>query len=175
MPKLTKCSTYLKCVTTVTTAILLFTTGISQAAEDTKVIRLSEPVAKTSDSETFGALLDESLPSVALEKLASDGDDYVGQSVRVTARVAEVCQKKGCFFIAQDGNSAVRISFKDYGFFVPTDISGKKVTFTGEVVARDITVDEAAHYAEDIGAADSPVKPGKVYEIVATSVRVPRS
>ena len=175
MLKLTKCNAYLKCLTTVTTAILLIVTGISQAAEDTKPIRLSEPVAETGDSETFGALLDETLPMLALDKLASDGEDYVGKSVRVTARVAEVCQKKGCFFIAQDGNSVVRISFKDYGFFVPTDISGKKVTFTGEVVARDVTVDEAAHYAEDIGAADSPVKPGKVYEIVATSVRVPRT
>jgi len=68
----------------------------------------------------------------------------------------------------------MRISFKDYGFFVPTDISGKRVTFTGEVVAREVTVDEAAHYAEDLGATDSAVAPGKVYEIVATSVRVPR-
>ena len=138
------------------------------------MVRLSDPVEQTADSESFGASLDESVPAVSLGEIASDGGTYVGQSVRVIARVAEVCQKKGCFFIAQEGDSVVRISFKDYGFFVPTDISGKRVALVGEVVAREVTSDEAAHYAEDLGAASTAVKPGKVYEIVATSVRVPR-
>jgi len=171
MLKLTKRNLYLKCSTM---AIMLVAAGASLAADETEVIRLSEPVEQTADSESFGAPLDESVPMVALEELANDGGEYVGQSVRVVARVAEVCQKKGCFFIAQEGSSVVRISFKDYGFFVPTDIGGKRVTFVGEVVAREVTVDEAAHYAEDLGAAESPVTPGTVYEIVATSVRVPR-
>ena len=174
MPTLTMRIPCFKCLTTLTMAVLLLATSIGQAAEDTKVIRLSEPVEQTADSETFGASLDESVPMVTLAELASDGGDYVDKPVRVIARVSQVCQKKGCFFIAQEGSSVMRISFKDYGFFVPTDISGKRVTFTGEVIAREVTVDEAAHYAEDLGATDSAVAPGKVYEIVATSVRVPR-
>lgn len=144
------------------------------ATEGAKVIRLSEPTEQTADAEIFGAPLDESVAAVPLEQIASNGGDYVGQPVRVIARVAEVCQKKGCFFIAQEGSSVVRISFKDYGFFVPTDISGKTVTFVGEVVAREVTTEEADHYAEDLGAETSPVEPGEVYEIVATSVHVPR-
>ena len=175
MKKLTMRNPYFKCLATLTTAALLLATGIGQAAENTTVIRLSEPVEQTADSETFGASLDESVPMVSLEELASNGGNYVGKPVRVIARVSQVCQKKGCFFIIQEGSSIMRISFKDYGFFVPTDISGKRVTFTGEVVAREVTVDEAAHYVEDLGAADSQVVPGKVHEIVATSVRVPRS
>ena len=156
------------------TAIAFISAGAGIAADDTGVIRLSEPVAQTADSETFGAPLDESIPAVSLEDLASDGGPYVGRSVRVVVRVASVCQKKGCFFIARDGGSVMRVSFKDYGFFVPTDIGGKSVTLVGEVVAREVSADEAAHYAEDLGDAATPVKPGKVYEIVATSVRVPR-
>lgn len=155
--------------------MMLGAAGASIAADESTVIRLSEPVEQTADAETFGAVLNESVPTVALQDIADDGGRHTGQSVRVTARVAEVCKKKGCFFIAQEGSSVVRISFKDYGFFVPTDISGKTVTFVGEVVAREVTVDEAEHYAEDLGAADTPLAPGKVYEIVATSVRVPRS
>ena len=174
MPILTKRNAYLKSLMMVTAAIVFVATGASQAAGETRVIRLSEPVAQTDDFETFGALLDESVPMIALEKLAQDGGDFLGRPVRVTARVAQVCQKKGCFFIAREGNSVVRISFKDYGFFVPTDIGGKRVTLVGEVVAREVTPDEAAHYAEDLGTAGSPVEPGMVYEIVATSVRVPR-
>jgi len=163
---------YLKCSIF---AMALIAAGVSLAADESKVIRLSEPVEQTADTESFGAPLDESVQAVSLEVLASDGDNYVGQSVRVVARVAQVCQKKGCFFIAQEGSSVVRVSFKDYGFFVPSDISGKRVTFVGEVVTREVTADEAAHYAEDLGTEAVPVEPGKVYEIVATSVRVPRA
>jgi len=174
MQNLTKRSPHAKGLAIATMALVFIATGVSLAADENEVIRLSEPVMQTADFETFGALLDESVPMVTLENLAKDGGDYVGRSVRVEARVAEVCQKKGCFFIAQDGGSVVRISFKDYGFFVPTDIGGKRVTFVGEVVARELTPDEAAHYAEDLGTAAPPVGPGAVYEIVATSVRVPR-
>lgn len=156
------------------TVIAFLTASASVAADETKVIRLSEPVEHTANSESFGAPLDESIPAVTLEELAADGGQYVGQPVRVVARVAQVCQKKGCFFIAQDGSSVMRVSFKDYGFFVPTDIGGKRVTLVGEVVARDVSADEAAHYTEDLDSAATTVKPGKNYEIVATSVRVPR-
>lgn len=155
-------------------AVAFFSAGAVLAADESKVIRLSEPVEQNADSESFGAPLDESIAAVSLEEIAINGGNYVGRPVRVVARVAEVCQKKGCFFIAQEGSSVVRISFKDYGFFVPTDISGRRVTFVGEVVAREVTTEEAEHYAEDLGASASPLRSGEVYEIVATSVRVPR-
>ena len=155
-------------------AIGLFAAGASLGGEQAEVIRLSEPVAQTADSETFGSPLDEAVPAVSLEQIAGDGERFVGQSVRVEARVSEVCQKKGCFFIAQEGSSIVRISFKDYGFFVPTDISGKRVTFVGEVVAKEITQEAAEHFAEDIGDKATVMEPGMTYEVVASSVRVPR-
>ncbi len=138
-----------------------------------EVIRLSEPVEQTADFETFGTPFDESIQLVKLAVIADDGQAWVGQPVRVVASVSEVCQKKGCFFIAREGQSIVRVSFKDYGFFVPTDIGGKRVAMVGEVVAREVSREEANHYAEDLGTADAPVKPGMAYEIVATSVRVP--
>ncbi len=70
-------------------AIALVASGASLAADETKVVRLSEPVEQTVNSESFGAPLDESVPAVSLNRIASDGGAYVGQSVRVIARVAE--------------------------------------------------------------------------------------
>ena len=153
----------------------LLAANVSLAAEDPEVLRLSEPVAQTADSETFGAVLDETVPEVALEQLVSDSQRYEGSPVRLAARVSRVCRKKGCFFIAQDGNAYMRVSFKDYGFFVPTDISGRRVTLIGEVVGREMTPEEALHYAEDLGGKSEAIKAGMVYEIVATSVRVAKS
>ena len=144
-------------------ALVLATAGTVHATEAEAVVRLSEPVEQTADSETFGAPLDESVQEVTLEQIAGDGAAYVGESVRVATRVSKVCQKKGCFFIAQEGAAVVRVSFKDYGFFVPTDISGKRVTLVGEVVAKEITTGEAEHFAEDLGDSAPTLQPGNSY------------
>lgn len=77
-------------------------------------------------------------------------------------------------FIAQDGDTVMRVSFADYSFFVPTDISGRRVVMIGELVAREQTPEQAGHNAKDPGASDDTLRPGKVWELVATSVRIPR-
>ncbi len=151
---------------------LLITYSVSFGGE---AVRLSEPVAVTAEHETFGALLPEGVAATSLASVMDSPEDHVGSTVVVNTRVDKVCQKKGCFFIAQDGESMVRVSFVDYSFFVPTDIAGKQVTLAGELKPRDLTEAEAAHYREDVGGPSGGMEAGLVYEIVATSVQVPRS
>ena len=156
------------------TVVLAFLfAGTSLAAGRENVIRLSEPVETTPEYETFGAPMDFSVARVALEDIATDGDRYTDKIVRVETRVSKVCKKKGCFFIAQQGDSVVRVSFKDYSFFVPTDISGKRVMLVGEVVANELSAEKAKHLAEDLGESEASVEPGKEYTIITSSVRVP--
>jgi hypothetical protein len=138
------------------------------------VTRLSEPVAVTDDAEIFGAPLDADARPTSLAALLDDPDEYVDTAVRVEARISQVCQKKGCFMIATAGDKAVRISFRDYSFFVPTDTGGKTVTLTGTVIERELSEQQAAHFREDAGGSDS-IRAGKVYEIVADSVSIPRT
>ena len=139
------------------------------------VIRLSEPAVADAASETFGAPIDESLPAAGLGELVADPDAWLGRPVRVTARVAEVCQKKGCFLVATDGRTTLRVSFVDYSFFVPTDAAAKRVTLTGELVRVQRSADEAAHIASDLGSSGADIATGPALEIVATAVRIPRS
>ena len=143
------------------------------ADETSGVIRLSEPVEVTDTHETFGSSMPESADPVSLSTLVADHGDYVGKSVAVEARVSKVCQKKGCFFIAQDGATVVRVSFKDYSFFVPTNIAGQTVMLFGQLKRKDVSQEEADHYAADLGADDAGVAPGPQFEIVASAVRVP--
>jgi hypothetical protein len=75
--------------------------------------------------------------------------------------------------IATAGDKAVRISFRDYSFFVPTDTGGKTVTLTGTLVERVLSEKQAAHFREDAGS--DTIQAGKVYEIVADSVSIPKS
>ena len=137
------------------------------------VVRLSEPVESTDSYETFGAPLPTQPDVIILEALLENTDQYQDQPVLVQTRVAQVCQAKGCFFIAQEGPHAARVSFKEYSFFVPSDISGRTVTLAGSLIRRELTEEQASHLNEDAGA-EAAVRPGAQYEIVATSVRVPR-
>ena len=75
--------------------------------------------------------------------------------------------------MAQEGPATIRVAFKDYGFFVPTDIAGKTVTLAGTLKKRELSAEEADHYSKDLDDEGS-VRAGSTYEIVATAVRVPR-
>jgi hypothetical protein len=153
----------------------LCTAQLGWADDEGGVIRLSEPVEVTDTHETFGSAMPGSVEPVSLSSLVANHGDYVGKSVAVEARVSKVCQKKGCFFIAQDGATVVRVSFKDYSFFVPTDIGGRQVTLLGELQLKEVSAEQAEHYAADVGAENAGIAPGPQFEIVATAVRVPIS
>ena len=73
---------------------------------------------------------------------------------KVVGTVKAVCQAKGCWMnIAADeeGQPEMFVKFKDYGFFVPKDISGKQVVMEGYAFREVTSVDELRHYAEDEG------------------------
>lgn len=149
---------------------------LALAAADTgEAVRLSEPVATTADWEEFGASVDDSGEPVSLQELVAAGDEQAGREVLLKTRIAKVCRKKGCFFIARDGNTVARITFKDYGFFIPTDSAGKEVLLNGTFERREITAAQANHYRQDLGeeAADAPAA-GTEYHIVATAIRIPK-
>ena len=138
-----------------------------------EVTRLSEPVAVTDDAEIFGAPLNADAQPTSLEALLDNPADYLDEPVRIETRISQVCQKKGCFMIATSGKHAVRVSFKDYSFFVPTDTGGKTVTLTGTLIERTLSEEQAAHFRDDAGS--DAIQAGKVYEIVADAVSVPKS
>ena len=156
-------------------ASALIAASFALAGDEPGVVRLSEPVEVTDTHEAFGAVMTTQADPVALSALIENHADYADKSVLISARVSEVCRKKGCFFIAQDGSTTVRVSFKDYGFFVPTDISGRHVTLLGQLRRVELTEEQAAHLEADMGSVDASVAPGPQFEIVATSVRIPKS
>ena len=143
-------------------------------AGDSEVIRLSEPVEVTATYEVFGGKLPESGTVLGLDDLMQDEQKYLDQEVLVETRIAKVCQKKGCFFVAQQGASTARVTFKDYGFFIPTDSGGKNVVLLGTFSRKSVSKEQAEHYAADLGetAASTPEK--FEYSIVATAVKIPR-
>lgn len=144
------------------------------AAGDEGAVRLSEPVTVTEDYEEFGAPVVSAESAMPLDELVGAGEEYLGREITLATRIARVCRKKGCFFIARDGNAVARITFKDYGFFIPTDSAGKEVLLNGTFERRDITEAQAKHYRKDLGEAPGGAAGGSEYHIVATAVRIPK-
>ena len=137
-----------------------------------EVIRLSEPVSQDEFSETFGQPLASDLPVVNLASLLTSPEKP--PRFQLTVRISKVCKKKGCFFIAQEGEHTVRVSFRDYSFFVPTDSNGKIVTVAGGLITKQLSDKQAEHFSQDIGEKGA-FKPGVTFEIVADSVKIPKA
>ena len=98
-------------------------------------------------------------------------------NTKFEATVFDVCQMKGCWMRLDLGdNKKVMVNFKDYGFFVPKDISGKNVVVSGVAFKKIIPVDELKHYASDRGDSDEKIasinKPEIVYSLIANGVKV---
>ncbi len=134
----------------------------------------SANVEQVSSSGSFGAPVEEvNLMSTAqmFDALESQGE-FRG---KVIGEIKEVCVKKGCWMTMSlpDGQS-MRITFKDYGFFVPTDSQGYPVIIEGTATKSVIDVETLKHYAEDAGKSkeeiESITSPKEEYAFEAVGV-----
>jgi hypothetical protein len=78
--------------------------------------------------------------------------------VRVQSEVQDVCRMKGCWMVLTDGTRSVRVTFKDYGFFVAKDIAGKTVIAEGVISEKILSQEMARHYAEDAGKSQKEIE-----------------
>jgi len=113
------------------------------------------------ENEVFGEAFtpQEALSYLALQEKMQSIDSV---EVQFTGTVQEVCQAKGCWMtIAEQANSEdtpVMVKFKDYGFFMPKDIAGRKVVMNGYAFREVTSVDELRHYAEDAGKSKEEIE-----------------
>lgn len=113
--------------------------------------------------------------SMAAHYEAMQEGDSIDSKMRAT--VKKVCQAKGCWMTLDLGeDKEVMVKFKDYGFFVPKDISGKEVVVNGKAYVKEVSVDEQRHYAEDAGKSAEEVaaitEPKRTYSFEADGVLV---
>ncbi|WP_299821428.1 DUF4920 domain-containing protein [uncultured Pontibacter sp.] len=96
----------------------------------------------------------------------------------VSAEVVESCQAKGCWMdVKLADNSTMKVTFRDYGFFLPIeDLKGREVVFTGTAKRELISVDDQRHYAQDAGKTKEEVaaitEPKEELRFVADGVKL---
>ncbi|MBK9735124.1 MAG: DUF4920 domain-containing protein [Saprospiraceae bacterium] len=80
---------------------------------------------------------------------------------KVYGKVSGVCQTKGCWMnIVSDLDSSkteMFVQFKDYGFFMPKDLTGKEVVMKGKAYREVTSVEDLKHFAEDEGLAPEEI------------------
>ena len=71
--------------------------------------------------------------TVNLEEALQDLDRYTEQTVILEGTVNKVCAFKGCWMelVPDNASRGVRVTFKDYAFFVPTDSTGYDARLEG--------------------------------------------
>ena len=77
--------------------------------------------------------------------------------VKFTTSVKEVCQAKGCWMRLDLGDNEAMVRFKDYGFFMPKNITDKEVIVNGKAYVSEMSVEEQRHYAEDAGKSEEEI------------------
>ena len=78
---------------------------------------------------------------------------------KITGVIQEVCTKKGCWFtMALPNGSSMRVTFKDYGFFIPTNSQGFPITLEGVATLTETDVETLRHFAEDQGKSKEDVE-----------------
>lgn len=142
--------------------------GVSTAAAN------GAPAGKASVAR-YGAAL-EPAASVPLATLLSNPKAYADQTVTTEGQVQRACSRKGCWMEIGSGDDACRVTFKDYGFFVPTDSAGAFAKIQGRLDTREVEA-AAVDHLEAEGARFRNKKPdGSATEVrlIASAVELVR-
>lgn len=112
-----------------------------------------------------------------IAQLAGNPGDYVGKTVQAKGKVAEVCQKMGCWMNLVDPKSGmmIRIKVKEGEIIFPKEAAGKMAVAEGTMVKLDLTKEQAVrmakHEAEENGKPFDPgtvTGPRTIYQVKAT-------
>jgi hypothetical protein len=98
-----------------------------------------------------GTAITEGATSVSLAKVLAEPDSFTKTPVVVDGVIAVACTRKGCWMqlAPAEGGDSVRVTFKDYGFFIPLDSKGMKARAEGVAVVKTLSKAEADHLAEE--------------------------
>ena len=126
-------------------AILLFISACNSPAGQKET---SDKLEQTEEG-FYGEQINIENPIAGKELVALLAEnDSVWVSMKST--IVSNCQSSGCWMNLDLGNDeVVKVTFKDYAFFIPLDSKGKTAIVEGFAKKEIIPVDLLKHYAED--------------------------
>ncbi len=131
--------------------ILVFCVSIFSCSEPPAPVKIDE---KTT---LYGDEINMKEPMTLAELTAKMADQDELKDVLVEGEIVSTCAHKGCWMTIQNGaDEPMRVRFKDYAFFVPTEgAEGKKTMFEGKAFKEEVSVDWQHHYIDDSNTTDT--------------------
>jgi hypothetical protein len=135
--------------------------------------------AASENLERFGDPISEG-PTVSLSEVLKSPDEFRDKPVTVEGNVRKVCSRKGCWMeLSEDAageGQGCRVTFKDYGFFVPKDSGGATARAQGIVKINEVSADDVEHYESEGATFKSKREDGTAQEVrfIASGVELTR-
>jgi hypothetical protein len=124
-----------------------------------------------------GTELPKEATLVSVADCVAKADELSGKDVKISGRVQQVCVKKGCWWSIEnpkDPTQRIRVTHKDYGFFVPKDAKGQDAIAYGTLEVKKMSEEEAVHMAKDEGqtAIDPATLPKVELRLLASAIEM---
>ena len=127
------------------------------------------------DGTLYGTDINPSNTVLQIKDIFADLSGYEGKTVVVEGMISEVCKAGGCWTVITDGENYIR-ALTLHKFIIPKDMDvskNYKAVIEGEFAVKEITEDQAKHFAEESGKpTDGIVGPQKMYRIKATGIKI---
>ena len=123
-----------------------------------------------------GAAIGDS-PVVDLAQALRSISSYADRTVTVEGKVNRVCQMKGCWMelVPAGADRGIRVTFKDYAFFVPTDSRGASARLEGIFERNTFSKADADHLiAEGVALTRNPDGTATEVSFLAQAVELRR-
>jgi hypothetical protein len=128
-----------------------------QQQSETEEIAVSENDTEIPTGK-FGAEISED-GAVSLIQLVNVLEAQEAFEGKIIGEIKDVCSKKGCWLTVDLPNGqSMRVTFKDYGFFVPKNSQGFPVILEGIASKKTTDVETLRHYAEDAGKTKAEIE-----------------
>jgi hypothetical protein len=133
------------------------------------------PTTTPDGKKLYGQALAPAAPITVAALLARP---ETGAPVTVEGSVRKACTRKGCWMelaeSAREGTPGCRVTFKNYGFFVPVDSAGSHARVQGQVQVDTLAAEAVRHYEEEgaVFAGKQPDGTAKEVRLVATGVEL---
>ena len=165
----------MKNIITILTILLIACTKKEDQIQSKNVVVSNIDEISTDSTNLFGETLKlNNVNPISLTEAVEK--EVYEKDIRLQGYVTNSCKKKGCWLILQDGNKTVRVTFKDYSFFVPIGFKEKQVVLEGMLKEEVVPESVRKHLAEDEGKSKEELDKIKgdqlEYSFVASSVLV---
>jgi hypothetical protein len=141
----------------------------------------AEPAVSASaarpEVQTYGAKLSAG-EAESIDRVLAEPGRFAGRTVLVEGHVRRACTRKGCWMelssAPEKESPGCRVTFKDYGFFVPTDSAGSRARVEAAVEVAELKPSHVSHLEQEGAhfASKSPDGSAKEVRLVATGVEM---